>query len=395
MAAFRQLRRFTQLSDTWFVVVAWAVTRLVHSQWLAIVSAQSGRDVGTLLANWDTAHYVAIADNGYDLSDYAPRVAFFPGLPLVMRAGQLFGFGNLFTGVVLSAACSLLAALALARLGGRWAALAWLVAPMSVFAVVAYTEAPFAAAAFWAWERARRGHWPAAAALAALACTLRVNGLFVAGAIGLLILLEVRGLGAKARAVSWLTLPAATFAAYMGYLWWLTGNPRAWLDAQKAGWQREFTWPWDTIKATLQAPHDYPDFALMFRLELVAFVLGLLLLAWLLGRRAWADSAYLAVTLAAFGTSIWLFSVPRSLLYWWPLWLVIGAWVTRSPRRSDSETPAAQAVPLERAAGEEEAAPAAPPVAAWRVGLYAAYVVVAFGVSLWWARLFYLGQWAG
>ncbi|MDO5080797.1 mannosyltransferase family protein [Buchananella hordeovulneris] len=393
MELLRGGKRLAQLSDTWFVVTLWALTRILHGLWLVIVGAQNGRSVDSMLRNWDTVHYLAIADNGYDLSDFAPRVAFFPGLPLVLRAGQLFGLSNLLTGVVLSAVCSLLAALALARLGGRWVALAWLVAPMSVFAMVVYTEAPFAAAAFWAWERARRGQWPAAAALTALACTLRVNGLFVAGAIGLLILLQVRGLAAKARAIGWLTLPAVTFAAYMGYLWWLTGNSRAWLDAQKEGWQREFTWPWDTIKATLRAIHDYPDFALMFRFELVVFVLGLLLLAWLVGRRAWADGAYLAVTLAAFGTSIWLFSVPRSMLYWWPLWLVIGAWVRRRPTPAPGEAaeqpetiPAAQ--PLAPAGGGW-------PVAAWRVGLYATYVVAAFGMSLWWARLFYLGQWAG
>ena len=89
---------------------------------------------------------------------------------------------------MLSLAGSAVAAAALLRLGGPWAAVAWLFAPTAVFTVVPYTESLFCAAAFWAWERARADRWAAAAMLAAAACTLRVSGLFLVGALFILLI---------------------------------------------------------------------------------------------------------------------------------------------------------------------------------------------------------------
>ena len=59
---------------------------------------------------------------------------------------------------VVALICSALAAAALHRLGGPIAAVVWLLAPTTVFTMVPYTEAPFCAAAFWAWERAKALH---------------------------------------------------------------------------------------------------------------------------------------------------------------------------------------------------------------------------------------------
>ena len=42
-------------------------------------------------------------------------------------------------------------------MSGRHRAVLWLFAPTAVFTTVPYTESLFCAAAFWAWERARRG----------------------------------------------------------------------------------------------------------------------------------------------------------------------------------------------------------------------------------------------
>ena len=53
-----------------------------------------------------------------------------------------------------------------------------------------YTESLFCAAAFWAWERARADKWAAAAALAAIACTVRVSGLFLVGALLVLMIAD-------------------------------------------------------------------------------------------------------------------------------------------------------------------------------------------------------------
>lgn len=167
------------------VVQAWLFSRLLLVGVALWVSVTTGRSAKDMLANWDVQHYFAIAEHGYTGGN---DIAFFPGWPLVLRAFATVGVPMLGAGVGLAVLCSALAAGALHRLGGPVAAVVWLLAPTTVFTVVPYTEAPFCAAAFWAWERARRGRWGAAAGLAAIACSFRVSGLFLVGALAVLAL---------------------------------------------------------------------------------------------------------------------------------------------------------------------------------------------------------------
>ncbi len=172
------------------VVQTWLITRLLLVGVALWVGVTTGRSATEMLANWDVQHYFAIAANGYTGGN---DIAFFPGWPLALRAFAAVGVPMLWAGVALAAICSALAAAALHRLGGPIAAVLWLLAPTTVFTFVPYTEAPFCAAAFWAWERATRGRWGAAAGLAAVACTLRVSGLFLLGALVILALTQGRG----------------------------------------------------------------------------------------------------------------------------------------------------------------------------------------------------------
>ena len=298
---------------TRLVVQTWLFTRLLLVGVALWVGVTTGRSANDMLANWDVQHYFGIATNGYTAAN---DIAFFPGWPLVLRGLHLVGVPLLVAGVALAVVCSALAAAALYRLGGAAAAVVWLLAATTVFTIVPYTEAPFCAAAFWAWERAKAGRWGAAATLAAVACTIRVSGLFLLGALVILALTEagrpkptpapswagvpvpepgsisvwgratasVRSwfdrlsgrpspwpadhtrsatpLGERARvltrdgrvrALAWLSIPALTLLAYMAYLYNLTGDWNAWYRAQSAGWPRGFTWPWVALKHTLDA----------------------------------------------------------------------------------------------------------------------------------------------
>ena len=69
----------------------------------------------------------------------------------------------------------------------------------------------------------------------------------------------------------------------------------------------------------------------MFRAELVALVVGLLLLAWLLWRRSWGEAAWVAATVGAFCTSFWIYSLTRATLLWWPLWIGLAVLAQRKP----------------------------------------------------------------
>ncbi len=150
------------------------------------------RSLTTMINNWDVQHFTRLAAGGYLADADGTLMAFFPGLPVLLSLFAEVGIPMTLAGVVLSLVGSAVAAAALLRLGGPWAAVAWLFAPTAVFTTVPYTESLFCAAAFWAWERARSGRWLAAALTCAAACTVRVSGLFLIGALLVMIITDRR-----------------------------------------------------------------------------------------------------------------------------------------------------------------------------------------------------------
>lgn len=319
------------------VAQAWLGSRLlVVFAALIVLVTRPDLKLDQILRNWDVIHFIKISQEGY----VAPNSeAFFPGLPMLLRLGAMIGINEVVTGVVLSLIGSILAAWALYRLGGPLAAVAWLLAPTAVFTVVGYTESVFCAAAFWAWERARAKDYLPMALLASVACSVRVSGLFLVGALAILLLTQA-GSPVWQRLVRWLWLliPAAVLFAYAYYLWVITGSWTAWYEAQSTGWARDLTNPIDAVINTFRAaaPGAYPNhfgWAWMFRFELVSVGVGLLTTGVCLVKKRWAEASWVAVQIVAFSLSYWFQSVSRAVLLWFPLWILIGEWAAARPRR--------------------------------------------------------------
>ncbi|MGC3995013.1 MAG: mannosyltransferase family protein [Propionicimonas sp.] len=360
-------RRAQTTADARLVVQAWFGTRLVIffiAAWVMVYDHRSASDV---FGNWDVVHYLGIAANGYA---EANSIAFFPGWPLLVRLAATTGVPALVVGILLALVASGFATAALYRLGGAPAAIAWLLAPTAVFTVVPYTEAVFCAAAFWAWERATAKQWGAAAVLAAVAASVRVSGVFLIAALAVLALTQAGAVRDRGRRLLWLAIPVAVVAAYLGYLYVVTGSWTAWLDAQEAGWARGFAWPWESLKHTLAvlepgAYADHPEWHWVFLAEIISMAVGLLVTIVCLVRRRWGEATWVGLQVVAFGTSYWFMSVNRAVLLWFPLWTELGRLVPTKGR---------------------------PP--AWRAALIGVVVVVALVVQAAWAWLFYTGRWA-
>ena len=277
-----------------------------------------------LVGRWDVLHFIDIAQNGY-AEQGSP--AFFPGLPLLLRAGSAIGISMPLTGVIIGLVCSGLAAAALYKLFGAPAACLWLIAPTAVFTVVGYSEAAFCAAAFWAWQRAGQNKWGQAALLAGLACTFRITGLFLLAGLAVYVLAQKIGRRPKLIHLVWLLIPVAVLGGYVLYLHQITGSWLAWWDAQQVGWGRSFASPWASLLNTIQAGHlsewpGRPDVAWVFRAEIVSMAAGVAATVITLWRRQWAQATYVGSQVVAFGTSIWYMSVNRALLVWFPLWAI-------------------------------------------------------------------------
>jgi len=356
------------------VIQAWLASRLLILGVALLLAVYQGRSLTTMVSNWDVQHFTRLAAGGYFAEPDGILMAFFPGFPSLLHLFLLLGVPVAVSGVLISTCCSAVAAAALVRLGGPWAAVVWLFAPTAVFTVVPYTESLFCAAAFWAWERARADRWPAAALLAAVACSVRVSGLFLVGALAVMILTS-RGSGwsDRARRAAWLVIPVLVLGLYVTYLHQLTGSWTAWYSAQSTGWVRGLTWPWQSWQNTIPAIvpgafSDHPWWAAVFRAEVVSMAVGVLVTLWCLGRRMWAEASWVGVQVLAFSLSYWFFSVNRATLLWFPLWVLLARWGTWNPANP-----------------------------ALRVG-HRVLVVLAFTASvllmLGWSWLFFTGHWA-
>ena len=364
------------------VVQAWLASRGMIFTVALVLAVVQHRTLTSMVSNWDVQHFGNLAAGGYLAEPDGTLMAFFPGWPTILWVFDQLGVPVAISGVIVSTACSAAAAAALYRLGGQWAAVAWLFAPTAVFTVVPYTESLFCAVAFWAWERARANRWLAATLFTALACTVRVSGLFLIGALLVMIIASPTSAASKLRRAALMLIPAAVIMAFATYLYALTGTWTAWYSAQSTGWVRQLTWPWDsflnTVPAILPGAYaDHPWWAAVFRGEVISMAVGIGVTIWCIvvsirARRSrgpksdhtmWGEASWVGVQVLAFSLSYWFFSVNRATLLWFPLWIMIGRWVEGGSR------------PLHRV-------------------LVAAAFIVEIVLMLWWSWLFFTGHWA-
>ncbi len=241
--------RFVQPGDRtalgiWFF---WHVATYIY-----MVLAAPGRTEAPLLDRltpWDAENFITIAQYGYagspGMTDAPKLVAFFPGLPLLLRDLHWLVPNYDLLIVLVSFVGSAVVAVALSRLGnsykegaGVWTVLAFFLSPFAVFMWAGYSEAPFLALAIPAWLLARRGRWEWAAVCAAFASSIRISGLFLALGLAVMFLVAENGLRADWKKLPWLVVPGLPVVAYMIFLKVTVGEWMAWNSAQAQYWGR-------------------------------------------------------------------------------------------------------------------------------------------------------------
>ena len=298
-------------------------------------------------AHWDSHLYAAIADRGYVADGPASHYnAFLPGLPAVMKGWTLLTgtdgrWGALLLVVVTGALTAvLLGALAVDVSGradvGTWAVVLLATAPLTIFMSVVYTEAAFLCFCVGAWLAARHHRWLVAGVLAALACTLRVNGLFlVAGLVVLYLVREREGRRLRVRPGVWaLALGPLFVAGWFTYLHGLTGHWNEWILELDRGWGRATTWPWTGISVGLGRVAEAGSWHLVLArvLDVAAWVVALVVPVWFAVRRNWPVVVLLALNAFTVLTSSILDSGARYLLAWFPLYVTVAAFLADRPR---------------------------------------------------------------
>lgn len=296
-------------------------------------------------SRWDTGFYLSIAEEGYILEGVPlPSVAFFPLLPLGIRAlttvvGDPMVAGLLLCNAALAAAMVVLYRLVEQEWGpavaGRtvWYALIF---PTAFFGSAIYTESLFLLGAIGALYAARKGYWESAALLGAFTALTRMLGLLVAPLLALEWWMQCRRRPARRRPSPLALLaPAAVplgTGAYMLYLQQRFGDPLAFARAS-AAWGRTPRSPLVTMGELLQRPAGGWTGALLAgRLPLDNWIDLLAVLAFiglgivLLRQRRWGEGAFVLLgTLIPLSSGL-LMSQRRYVWVLFPAFVLLARW---------------------------------------------------------------------
>lgn len=296
-------------------------------------------------SRWDTGFYLSIAEEGYFYQGVElPSVAFFPLLPLLIRAakyltGDALLAGLIVTNLALWGAAVLFFKLVAESWGEQIASRAvWflLIFPTSFFGSAIYSESLFLLTAIGALYLFRKGYWESAGLLGVLGALSRLMGLLIAP----LLLVEwwsQRRSRAPGDRPTWaallapLAVPLGT-GAFMLYQQRIFGDPLAFVHAS-AAWERAPNTPWATIGALFHRPaggwiaalqagrlpvNDWID--LLFVLSFVA--LGVILLV----QHRWSEGVFVLLgALVPFSSGL-LMSQRRYVWVLFPAFALLAQW---------------------------------------------------------------------
>jgi hypothetical protein len=302
-------------------------------------------------ALWDGAAFTEIAQQGYPGGplNLAPGTAghlwaYFPGYPLLVHATAYVVPDTITAGILVSAACELVALVFLAKLillergdeaSARFACWALALFPYAIYLTSVYSESTFLAATTASLYYMRRGRDGRAAVAAALAMLVRITGVALVPA--LIVDHLVRRRGRPGRGLLAILASLLSPLLFAGYAWLRTGDVLAWEHAEKSvSFNRNLAWPWDGARATFETfMRDTGGNSFVFGMEMLFGVAGLIAVLWLAWH--WRTVAPSLTVFAAvawlMGTSVvyWL-SVPRYEMAVVPIYLALADVTRNHPR---------------------------------------------------------------
>ncbi|WP_320670179.1 mannosyltransferase family protein [Patulibacter defluvii] len=334
-------------------------------------TAELGHDLSVLiapLARWDSVWLLDVADVGYP-TDYAPRTAFFPLYPLLVRlVGTVLG-SPLLAGLLVSGACAFGGAMLVHRLTARelgapaagaavWALLLF---PGSLWLSAVYSEGLFLLLSAACVLAARQDRWALAGVLGLLAALTRSAGVVLV--VALLATAGERWWRARRAAADgdrggWSPRPAllAAAAVPLGTVAFLVGlalggHPWDQPFAVQGEWGRESAGPLVGVAEGVRAGADGvaqllgwvaaqgPTSTAWMNVGLLATLA--VAVAALIGAARRLPPAYAAyagcalllpLSTPALGESQPLMSLPRFVGVLFPLAMWAGWWLARGPR---------------------------------------------------------------
>lgn len=344
----------------WFPLFVFVATRLgimlvayvslplvIDAQGVPLSPAQSKILLHEVFTNrYDAIFYVNIARDGHQHtgeSTIPDSLAFFPLLPLLMRALASLTGDVATAGLIITNSALLLASIVLYRLvAAEWSnAVAertvWylLIFPTSFYGSVVYSESLFLLCAVTSLLCARRGWWVGAAIAGALTGSTRLVGVVVAPMLLIEWWVQRRRKDSNRPPLAALLAACAVplgIAAYMFYLDRAFGDPLAFARAS-AAWGRTPKSPVEFLQLiAITAPLDWwtavlygavPLHNWIDALCIIGFImLGCVLLRW----RRWSEATFVLLGALIPLNSGMLASQRRYVWVLFPAFIVLACW---------------------------------------------------------------------
>jgi len=335
--------------------------QLADPQHLTLRLGSLGNVLAAAGVRWDSVHYLAIAEHGYNTPS---NTVFFPLYPALIRVlswltGSYVIAGELISTVAFAAALILLHRLTRDELGDRVANATVLLlafSPLSLFFTALYTESLFLALALGVFLLARQGRFGWAGIAATAATMTHIEGVLLIAPLAIFYWQDRRpvrkrpesvrqALGATADAASLLS----PVLALGGFLVYLHSRGFGWLapSSDQRYYKRHFTGPItgvaDGVKAGvsglahiitgsaggLTARQD--AFENVVYLVVLVIAVVALVVAWRQLPKAYAvySGLCLLVCVSSPLSTAPLTSLDRFALVLFPLWMVAARWLSR------------------------------------------------------------------
>lgn len=319
------------------VLVIKAVVLVFGALSLQITNNERVRGLTHLLSiwnRWDGPQYLLIAQHGYaPTGDQRLALVFFPLYPWLIRLTAIVVRDAVLSAFLVSTVASVAAGVALARLFAidyprhlaRRAVWFLFIFPTSYFMHIDYSESLFLALVIASFMAARRERWLQAGIVGAFAALARPNGILLLPALGADALWELW----EKRRFNWRWLWAGLvpmgFAVYLLVNYRITGDPLAFLSAQREHWSHTLVAPWSSIRVNFGVAGDWDaSQAAMIGTQVLFYLAvglaGAIAAAYLL-RPSYA--VWMALNWLFFSTQSWDISAPRYTLMMFPLFILL------------------------------------------------------------------------
>ncbi|MDO4928025.1 MAG: hypothetical protein Q3976_03015 [Corynebacterium sp.] len=223
---------------------------------IALALDDDARGVQYFFYDWDGKNYLAIAEYGYFTADgtgdpdpaiYERRLAFFPALPMLMRAGnQLFGLEYHVVGLGIAQLAGWLTMVGImvmvARMGYGlrercFGVLLFLGAPMAITMHMVYTEPLYLMLLVWAAVALHADKLGWAAILIFASGFTRLTAIDLVIAFGVVVFLRHRR---SMRAWAYVVFSSLSIVGYLIWVSLVSGDSGSYFEMQRKGWSSSF-----------------------------------------------------------------------------------------------------------------------------------------------------------